>query len=434
MPLPGQTLNSRVRQAKASDLEAVRRLNALLRTGVRDFYWDSDRYLRSAIARRSCYVAREDGEVQAALIVANQQPQGARQHEHLVIETLVVDPRFRGRGIGTELVELAKRLAFEGDRRLYVESFYEYGKPSYYRKIGFELDDPAQYRGRPYHVLHFDPRPIPAFPIMKRIAIADRLHYLRHLRKARVVTGDLTFERLLLRDDPSRKVRLSLLNGNAIAAEVTEGGYLFYPPVGSSRIDATVLQCLEWLADRRTSGRFTRVPLELVSILSPRTRSRLRTTREGGNREWRYAVPGLCDATGAATRTGERSLLASFLNRAPVLKWEAAGLRKELASRCDPRVDRALAQSASLGLLTAGLYADGTLSGFAVAGIERRTAFVHFQEASRERGARQALLHLFAAELRRRGTQIVNYGKQIGTRYPASVIEKRSLELRAAMR
>ena len=444
-------MKSRIRQARASDLEAVRRLNTLLRTGVRGFYWDSDRYLRSAIARRSCYVAEENREVQAALIVASKLPEGVREQRHLVIETLVVDPRYRGHGIGTELVELAKRLAFDRNRRLYVESFYEYGKPSYYRNIGFEL---AHYRGRPYHVLYFDPRTIPTFPAMKRIAIGDRLHYLHHLQQAPEVTGDLTFERLLLRDDPSRKVRLSLVNGNAIAVEVTDGATFFYPPLGASQIDQTILQCLEWLADRGARGCFFRVPREMVSALSPQTRSKLRTTKERGSREWRYAIESLCDPAGAATRTVERDL-AAFLRKAPVLKWTGAALRRDIASRSDGwngkalpavteraaepiavatkasrGVDTVLTYSTSLGLLAAGLYTGAVLHGFTVAGVDGRRAFVHFEEAARERGTRKVLLHLFATELRRRGIQIVNRGTRLGARTPIGVVEKQSLELR----
>jgi ribosomal protein S18 acetylase RimI-like enzyme len=301
-------LKNRVQKAALSDLEAVQRLNALLRTGVRDFYWDSEGYVRSAIAGGKCFLVKKGrGEVQGAMIIGDKDPDRARGQEHLVVETLVVEPGHRGTGIGTELVEFAKRLSFERDLRLYVESFYEYGKPEYYRNIGFKKDEPQAYRGRPYHVLHFEPRPIPGFPRMKRIGIGDRLQYLHHFGRAIVVSGDLTFERVFVHDSPSRKIFVSLLNDNVVVMERSEDAVRFYPIIGCSEIDRTMLECLGWLKTRGKRGWFSGVPVDMLSVISVQARTKLRMARERGNEEFLYRTSSLFDASAADPKAKKRN-------------------------------------------------------------------------------------------------------------------------------
>lgn len=452
-------MKNRVQKAAISDLEAVRRLNALLRTGVRDFYWDSDSYVRSAIAGGRCFlVKRGRGEVRGALIVGDKGPDRSSGQEHLVVETLVVEPGHRGRGIGTELVEFAKRLSFERDLRLYVESFYEYGKPDYYRNIGFKNDESRAYRGRPYHVLHFEPRPIPGFPRMKRLGIGDRLQYLYHLERAPVVSGDLTFERLFIHDSPSRKTFVSLLNDNVVVMERSEDAFRFYPIIGCSELDRTMLECFGWLKARGKKGWFSGVPVDMLSMISPQARTRLRTARERGNEEFLYRTSSLFDASAADPKAGKRNPDAAGKN-APQLRLAGASLKRDIMGRLDnwsddaaygkkkgrrarrrqtateaKAVEKALAHSASLGLLTAGLYLGDALGGYAIAGINGKTAHFHFEEALPEEEARPAMLRLLGRELHRRGIEMINRRAKETALRPAGVIEKRSLRLRSPKR
>jgi hypothetical protein len=94
-------------------------------------------------------------------------------------------------------------------------------------------------------------------------------------------------------------------------------------------------------------------------------------------------------------------------------------------------VEKALAHSASLGLLTAGLYLGDALGGYTIAGINGKTAHVHFEKAPPEKGARRALLHLLGRELQGRGIEMVSRRAEETAHRPAGVIEKQSLRFRS---
>jgi GNAT superfamily N-acetyltransferase len=76
-----------------------------------------------------------------------------------VIETLMVDFRYQGLGIGRSLVEHAKMLVYRaGGKRLGVCSFTVYGKKRFYENCGFTYVREAHYEDQtgkkhPYHCL-----------------------------------------------------------------------------------------------------------------------------------------------------------------------------------------------------------------------------------------------------------------------------------------
>ncbi len=483
-----------IEKARKADLAAVRDINSLLRTGVRDFYWDSSRYAGSAIAENRCFVVRRGGAIAASIILENRNTTRQYPQKSLAIGALAVRPEHRRDGWGTALVEFAKARAFQQNKRLYAESFYEFRKLGFYRKLGFQRAAPKKYRGRPYHVLFFCPRAIPVFPKMKRIGLRDRLEVLSYLKQTPVVPSDITFENLFAFDSPSRKTYLSLLNDNVVVF-VDRGDWRgFYPVVGDNRMDDTILECLTWLRERECSrtrggrtqdrklsssgstirdmrrtrkpspnGCFTCVPAAIADGLMPATKSRLSITGERQNFDYLYDATTLFDFHGPGLRT-QRQHLARFLERSPELRivgpsairdvgefqkrWlgdfllrtarDQSGL-PDVIAREDRAIRKALAYAGSLDLHIGGLYVDDALCGFSVASVFAGTAYIHFEKASRQKGTYQALLHLFGKGALPDNVTLVNREQDLGvpglrtskTRYrPISLMKKCRIALR----
>jgi hypothetical protein len=59
-------------------------------------------------------------------------------------------------------------------------------------------------------------------------------------------------------------------------------------------------------------------------------------------------------------------------------------------------IKKALSQCKTLGLKIGAIYLEGVMEGFTIASIHKQTAYIHFEKASRKRGAYQALIHLFS--------------------------------------
>lgn len=146
-----------VEKATLDDLNAVRALNSLLRIPVDTFYWDGIPYIESAIREGRCFVVRRRGTAAGCMIVERRPPDGLHAREYLAIGTLSVQPPFRKGSVGIRLVEFAKRLAREEKKRLYVESFCEFRKATYYCALGFTQVAPRTYMGKPYQVFYLDP-------------------------------------------------------------------------------------------------------------------------------------------------------------------------------------------------------------------------------------------------------------------------------------
>ncbi len=156
-----------LKTAQLDDLDAVRDLNFLLRLDpVTDFYWDGIPYVTSAILEGRCYVIKDHGIVQGAMIIENRDPDSDYPRVSLAIGTLAVAPGARKKGFGSRLVEFAKALAFRQNKRLFVESFFNYRKLDFYTRLGFARAPFKKYNGLPYHVFFMDPGTLPAFPAM----------------------------------------------------------------------------------------------------------------------------------------------------------------------------------------------------------------------------------------------------------------------------
>lgn len=408
-----------VQKATPEDIAQVKSLNALLRIDVQDFYWDSDDYIRSAIAEERCYVVKETDMIKGAMIIERRGPDPTWPSPCFAIGILTVFPEDREKGLGTHLMEAAKALAFKEDKRLYVECFFEYENLDYYKKIGFREDSVKEYNGKPYHVLFLDPKNIPCFPSEKRIDIGDRLEYLSYLEKMPVVPSDVTFENLLVYDSPQRQISLSIIHNNVLVITRRPEGTRLYPPAGNDSLDETIVDSLEWLRKEPENSGFTCVPCETADSLKPATKEKLAIVEDRDSFDYLYD-PDYHFFKGANLRT-LRQNLTHFLDKGSgyrdltydmvtevrdfQLQWMEAYTSRmnktgqpvsDFIAAENAAILKALAHCKSLNLTIGAVYVNSRMKGFSIAGLFRRTAYIHFEKAVRDRGAYQALVHLFS--------------------------------------
>lgn len=452
-----------IQQAALDDFAAIRGLFSLLRTGVKDFYWDSDKYIRAAIQEKRCFAVKDGHVVKAALIIEERTTETNYPHKCLAIGAISVRPACKKEGAGTDLVEFAKKTAFESRKRLYVESFFEYKRLSFYKKLGFKEGRPKDYQGKPYHVMFLDPLNIPDFPKMKRINIRNKLEYLSYLKKMPLVPSDVTFENLFVFDGPFRQVFLSLLNNNLVVLTKRGEKVYFYPIIGTSRPNQTVFECLDWLVQEKREGGFICAPYFLPDSLSPGLRARLKIVRDRDNFDYLYDAKALSSFDGPKLRTQKQNL-AGFLKKNPEYRVIGPAMVKEAIRfqddwindyqdkmkrnkapvpetiiNEDKAIKKALAHYKCLNLSLGGVYLDQDLQGFYVLGFFNQTAYSHFEKAARKKGAYQALLQFVGQTALQKGAKIVNREQDLGVpglrtskkRYnPAGFIEKCRISLR----
>ncbi len=425
-----------VEKAAASDIDQIKALNALLRIDVNDFYWDSDEYIVSALKGGRCYVVKENGVVKGSLILEKRDPDSAYPLPSLAIGILSVSSNDREKGFGTRLVEVAKTFAFKETKRLYVECFFEYENLDYYKKIGFSEDTVKEYNARPYHVLFLDPKNIPRFPDAKRIDIGDSLEYRSYLEKMEIIPSDVTFENLLVYDNPNRQISLSLLHDNVIIITRRPSGLSLYPPVGNHLLDETILECLEWAKMEPECSGFTCVPYTLTDQLKPETKDKLTIIKDRNSFDYLYnADYHLFE--GAVLRTQHQNLMY-FLNNNPEYKdlthdmvdavsnfqdlWmDDYTHRMKKANRPvsdfiateNEAIKKAVTHCKSLNLRIGAVYRDRMMIGFSIAGMFRNMAYIHFEKAIRERGAYQTLVYFFGRSALH-GVDVVNKEQDLG--------------------
>lgn len=452
-----------IEKATEHDLVAVKELNSLLKLDVKNFYWDSEDYIRPAINEERCFVIKEGNEVRASMTLEQSEPDPGSTRESLSIGVLIVHADFRKDGLGTELVEFAKSMAFKENKRLYVESFFRYRQLNYYKKLGFMEGGPLEYNGMPYHVLYIDPASIPSFPEMKRVSIGNRLEYISYLKKMPVVPSDVTFENIFAFDSPSRQINLSLINDNIVVLTRRDNKFSFYPVVGTSRLDETMLQCLGWLNKKDRDGAFTCVPGTVIDRIQPETLSKLRITRDRNNFDYLYDPDLHFSFSGSGLRT-QRQNLSRFMEKNPLFKiitpdrikeaiafedyWmndyvlrmkNSGSAVPDIIIKENQAIKKGLSFAGSLALRIGGIYLDGVIKGFSIAEIFNKTGYIHFEKATREKGVYQALIHLFGQSVLKKEINLVNREQDLGipglrtskTRYnPSGFIEKYNVTLR----
>lgn len=454
-----------IQQAAIDDFAAISELFSLLRIDIKGFYWDSDNYIRAAIREKRCFAVKGGHTVNAALIIEKRTKETNYPHKCLAIGAISVRPACKKEGAGTDLVEFAKNMAFESRKRLYVESFFEYKKLSFYKRLGFKEDKPKDYQGKPYHVMFLDPLNIPDFPKMKRIHIRDKFEYLSYLKKMPLVPSDVTFENLFVFDSPSRQIFFSLLNQNLVVLTKRDEKNFFYPIIGASRLDRTIFDCLDWLVQETREGGFTCVPYFLLDSLNPRLKAKLKITRDRDNFDYLYDAKTLSSFDGPKLRTQKQNL-ARFLEKKPEYRVIGPAMVKEAIRfqddwmndyqekmtinntpipetviNEDKAIKKALTHYKCLNLSLGGVYLNTILQGFCVLEFFNQTAYSHFEKATRKKGAYQALLQLVGRTALKKGAKIVNREQDLGIpglrtskkrSNPAGFIEKCRISLRKA--
>ncbi|MDY6932803.1 MAG: GNAT family N-acetyltransferase [Spirochaetota bacterium] len=450
-----------IKKATIKDFTTVKELNTHLKIDIKNFYWNSDHYIKSAINEQRCYVIKVKSVIKGAVVLEDGKSEN-NSKRCLKIGTIVVAPKFRREGLGTRLVEFVKRIAYKDNKRLRVESFYEYGRLHFYKELGFKEDIPGMYEGKPYYVLFFNPRNIPDFPEMKRIGIEDRLEYISYLQTLPVVPSDVTFENIFVFDSPSRQIYLSLMNDNVVVFTKSDEDYSIYPIIGVNKISETVLECLDWLHDKTNNGRFTCVPCNIADDIESRIKDKLNFIKDRDNYDYLYDPKTLIYFNSPGLQK-QRQNLKKFLGKNPELKIINPSMIKEVLSfqnhwminylarmkrdsllsdviiRENEAIRKALTHFIPLDVNIGGIYLDGVLQGFTIVEIFKRTAYVHFEKASRKRGAYQALIHLFGQAVLQEYVDCINREQDLGIpglramkkKYnPINYIEKCDITLR----
>lgn len=145
-----------------NDLIGVRELNTLLKIQLKNidtsyFYWDTNPYIEASIIENRCFVIKNDSMIMGAMIMEFRVPDHQNPNPSIAIGTLSVHPKFRRNGHGILLVSHAIAMARQEEKRLYVESFFEFRQLSFYKRFGFKEGPNKEYHGNSYYVLFIDP-------------------------------------------------------------------------------------------------------------------------------------------------------------------------------------------------------------------------------------------------------------------------------------
>jgi GNAT superfamily N-acetyltransferase len=132
-------------KASAQDIEAILALNQLLHVEASEFKGNTYDFVRQEVAAGNYYVVKDRGKVIAAACISP-------RDEGMYLETLSVAEEYQKKGIGSELIEHAKKVAKDhGCDTLLVDTYRQYSADAFYAKCGFKkIPTMAKYKGKPY--------------------------------------------------------------------------------------------------------------------------------------------------------------------------------------------------------------------------------------------------------------------------------------------
>jgi N-acetylglutamate synthase-like GNAT family acetyltransferase len=139
--------NTRLRKATIKDKKDILKIiNFLYLENIPDFVWGDESFIEKQIEKGEYFVAEIDNKIVGII--------SFKQRENrMYIETIAVLEEYRSQGIGSQLIEFAKRFTKEnGLNILRVCSFCEYNAQEFYLNKGFSLFDKlGSYENHKYH-------------------------------------------------------------------------------------------------------------------------------------------------------------------------------------------------------------------------------------------------------------------------------------------
>ncbi len=133
-------------RASAQDIEVILSLNRLLNVEASEFKGNTCDFVKQEVDKGNYYVVKHRGNVVAAACISP-------RDEGVYLETIAISEAYQKKGIGSELIEHAKKVTKEhGCDKLLVDTFCQYSADAFYAKCGFKkVPTMAKYKGKPYH-------------------------------------------------------------------------------------------------------------------------------------------------------------------------------------------------------------------------------------------------------------------------------------------
>jgi GNAT superfamily N-acetyltransferase len=132
-------------KASEQDIDVILSLNQLLHVEASEFKGNTYEFVKQEVADGNYFVVKDRGKVVAAACIAP-------RDEGVYLETLSVSETYQGKGIGSALIEHAKKVTKElGSDKLIVDTYRQYSADGFYAKCGFkQIPTMAEYKGKPY--------------------------------------------------------------------------------------------------------------------------------------------------------------------------------------------------------------------------------------------------------------------------------------------
>jgi N-acetylglutamate synthase-like GNAT family acetyltransferase len=133
-------------RASAQDIEVILSLNQLLHVEASEFKGNTYDFVEQEVANGNYCVVKDRGKVVAAACIAP-------RDEGVYLETIAISEAYQRKGIGSELIEYAKKVTRDqGCDKLLVDTYCQYSADDFYAKCGFKkIPTFAKYKGKPYH-------------------------------------------------------------------------------------------------------------------------------------------------------------------------------------------------------------------------------------------------------------------------------------------
>ena len=135
-----------LRKAEIGDKKDILEIANLLHLDIPDFVWDKDEFITKQIKNGEYFLIKKEERIVGIISLC-------QRKDKMHIETIAVRNGSRSEGIGTELIEFAKRLTKEkGVNILRAYSFYKYKSVDFYLNRGFSLlGKPGVYNNHKYY-------------------------------------------------------------------------------------------------------------------------------------------------------------------------------------------------------------------------------------------------------------------------------------------